>query len=73
MEFGTGSTIPARWPPAGVRSAAPGTTLAVPAATALDAWVGDYYLQSSGAMATNALGWLLTMSARTASGFRATV
>ncbi|MFR7797855.1 MAG: hypothetical protein ACLU37_06915 [Collinsella sp.] len=41
-------------------------------AMAHDAWVGDYYLQSSGAMATNA--WLApTMSARTASGFRATV
>ena len=36
-----------------------------------DAWVGDYYLQSSGAMATNA--WVAPiMSARTASGFRAT-
>lgn len=31
VALGTGSTIPVRWPPAGVRSAAPGTTLAVPA------------------------------------------
>ena len=72
VEFGTGSTIPARWSPAGVRSAAPGTTLAVPAL---------WPTTPGSATTTSSLPvpWLRmpglapTMSARTASGFRAMV
>lgn len=72
VALGTGSTIPVRWPPAGVRSAAPGTTLAVPAL---------WPTTPGSATTTSSLPapWLRmpglapTMSARTASGFRTTV